>query len=64
MLFPSFSGIFNCSGYLDLDSLGVIFISLYCDIDQEILAQLVDLEFSCVIDWEIVTATGISIGRP
>ena len=36
MLFYSFSGVSTCSGDLELDSSGVIFISLDRDIDREI----------------------------
>ena len=40
MLFYSFSGISLCSGDLELDNSGVIFIFLVRDIDQSIVGLI------------------------
>ena len=63
LFFPSLSGIYSCSGDIDLDSLGVL--SLYILIG--ILTGLLwyrsgDLEFSRDLDQEIVRALGVISG--
>ena len=55
----------HCSGYLDLDSLGVLFLSLSIGILIERLgSQSGYLEFGRDLDGDIVRATRSSIGRP
>ena len=65
VLFPLFSRISSCSGDMDLDISGVLFLSL--SIERPIRRSwdlLVDLDFSRDIDHDILRATGSYIGRP
>ena len=49
VLFYSFSGISTCSGYLELDSSGVIFISLVWDIYWSIVGSIDRSIFSSIV---------------